>query len=205
MKYILFIGAAMLLPALTFAKNEKKLHYGISLGVQQSAFEVSRYNHSYYKSVDLNAGTGFRLGLLASYKIKKNLSVNLKPEMAFYGNTLNTVRVDNNTAHWEMAPIAELAADIRYKANLKIAQPYVYAGAGYGKQLSRIDVTASDGLLKYNFAAAQLGIGVEKKIKSVIVAPELRFSRSLTYAGGVCNMAGMNMHTVAFILNFKGI
>ncbi len=203
MKHTLHIGAILLLPLIALGKNEKKLHYGISLGAQQSEFKLAKYNSSYYKSLQLNAGSGYRLGLVAGYDLSKTLSVNIKPEVAFYGCTINTTRSDNATAFWRMAPIAEIAADIRYKMPLKVVQPYIYAGSCYGRQLSGND--PNDMHLKNNFAVLELGLGIEKKVGKVAIAPEVRYSRTLTYAGRVCNMAGINMNSLAFIVNITKI
>lgn len=204
MKHTICAAAVMLLPLLSFAqKKEKRMSYGLSMGVQRSCFCIENYDASYYKSVQPKSGTGFRLGLLANYRLSKRWSITAKPELAFYGSTISTLRVDNDAYTWETVPMAELAADIRYKLPLKAVQPYLYAGPTYKYALAENDAN----LLTINGRPFCLdaGIGVEKKFKKFAVAPELRYSYGLTRIASICNMAPVYMNSAVFVLNFKGI
>lgn len=179
MKHTICVAVITLLPLLSLAqKKDKRMNYGISLGVQQSSFCIKNYDASYYKSVTPASGAGYRLGLLANYRLSKRWSVTLKPEMAFYGSTISTLRVDNDAYKWETSPMAELAADIRYKLPLKVIQSYLYAGPTYKYALGK--GTTDKPLLDGNFLCLDAGIGVEKKFKNFTLAPELRYSHGLS-------------------------
>lgn len=203
MRYTTCIAALLMLPLLSFARKEKKIKYGISLGAQQSSFCIKTYDASYYKSVLPSSGTGFRLGLLANYPLSKRWSVTAKPEMAFYGSTISTLRIDNDAYKWETVPMAELAADIRYKLPLKVVQPYLYAGPTYKYALGKS--TANEPTLNGSFLCVDAGVGVEKKFKKFTLAPELRYSYGLSRIATVCNMSPVYMNTAVLVLNFKGI
>ena len=66
----------------------------------------------------LSNNLGFRLGILADYKIYKSLSISPKAELSFNNGKINFINIDGSNTEYEIMPISlDFMAHFIFKKN----------------------------------------------------------------------------------------
>ena len=89
-KKVLLFGFFMMISAAFYAQRERvenlptfdkrKLHYGFYLGLNQNDFKLNLRNSSIDNAdISTTAAAGFNVGLIADFRLHKNLSLRLEP------------------------------------------------------------------------------------------------------------------------------
>ena len=89
-KKVLLFGFFMMISAAFYAQRERvenlptfdkrKLHYGFYLGLNQNDFKLNLRNSSIDNAdISATAAAGFNVGLIADFRLHKNLSLRLEP------------------------------------------------------------------------------------------------------------------------------
>lgn len=150
--------------------KDRKWKFGFDLGLNYSYAIVNKPlpNHA-----TLTNKIGFRLGVLAEYKISKLISLSPKTELSF-NNAI--IEYEYNPLPYRIMPVTlELMTPVLFNLeNIKL-NPYCFVGPNVKIPLSKKTVDPS-------FFPAQtdlsidFGIGVRKGFSSFNFSPELRFS-----------------------------
>lgn len=208
MKHIIFALLMASLSVTAFAQDvvvapkERKLTFGFGLGVNYSSLSFQSPDVNYYTSSVSNNGYGFRLGLLADWKMGKRLSFSPKAEMAFYESRLLLLGPKSDGTVYQSYPLVfEIAGHFNYRLFNLPVQPYLILGPS-------VKLPFADGRSRYTTYrpgyAMDIGLGLNKKFKMFTLAPELRYSFGLSNASNIPFVSNVRMHTVALVCNFKG-
>ena len=87
----LFVSSSSLFSQSENTLNEKQIKYGFNLGINHSNLIN---NATLPSNATLSNNLGFRLGILADYKIYKSLSISPKAEMSFNNGKINFINID---------------------------------------------------------------------------------------------------------------
>ncbi|WP_218599758.1 porin family protein [Polaribacter sp. NJDZ03] len=151
-KFIIF-GFFLLISIAFFAQREKveylptfdqrKIHYGFYLGLNQNDFKYS-LNNGTETTLDIKSTMGFNVGLIADLRLHKNVNLRLEPglmtntkEITYINKTDPTYSFPNgdtrevNSTYLHIPLIFKFSTD-RYK-NIR---PYVLGGVSYDYNFS---------------------------------------------------------------------
>jgi hypothetical protein len=163
--------------------DDKKIHYGFYLGVNQNDFKLNLRNSSITNSnITVAPSFGFNVGLIADLRLHKNLNLRFEPGLMtnsknIYFNHLNTkqdsVREIGST--FLHVPILLKFSTDRYK-NIR---PYLLAGVTYDYNFSSNEGNQDDNsagqfrMQTHNFMY-EVGIGVDIYLYFFKFSPSIR-------------------------------
>ncbi len=203
MKKVILASAVSLSVFTTYAQSNKQaLSWGFDFGLNYSSLPVIKASMSNIQKVTTPSATGFRLGIFMDLNLTKHLSIIAKPELAFYGNKVTVIKSDNSMNTYEVPPMAELSASLKYKLLGKGMQPYIIAGPGY--KIPVIDNSIKNMQFARPVISADLGIGLEKRFPKFSVAPELRYSYGVNNISSIPGVQKATLNSFVFTVNFKG-
>ncbi len=146
----IFLGFFFLISAMVFAQRERvenlptfddrKIHYGFYLGLNQNDFKLNLRNSSIINAdITVSPSTGFNVGLIADLRLHKNLNLRFEPGLMsnskkIYFNHLAILRdsVREIGSTYLHVPLLLKFSTDRYK-NIR---PYVLAGISYDHNFS---------------------------------------------------------------------
>lgn len=188
-----FIGFLILLSATLNAQRERvenlptfddrKIHYGFYLGMNQNDFKLNLRNSSITNAdITVEPTAGFNVGLIADLRLHKNLNLRLEPGLVsnskkIYFNHLTTEseRVREIGSTYLHVPLIFKFSTDRYK-NIR---PYVLAGVSYDYNFSsneenQDDNSAGQFRMKTHNFMYEVGLGVDIYLYFFKFSPSIR-------------------------------
>jgi len=168
--------------------DERLIHYGFYLGVNQNDFKVGFNNTSQIPFDDLEVLTdvevGFNIGLIGDLRLHKNINLRFEPGLISNSRTLTfshispdvplgNTRVANNT-YLHLPIIFKFSTD-----RLNNIRPYVLGGASYNFNFSSNSTNGDDnfsGQFRQNSSvlAYEVGIGIDIYLPYFKLSPSIR-------------------------------
>ena len=189
----IFLGFFFLISAMVFAQRERvenlptfddrKIHYGFYLGLNQNDFKLNLRNSSIINAdITVSPSTGFNVGLIADLRLHKNLNLRFEPGLMsnskkIYFNHLAILRdsVREIGSTYLHVPLLLKFSTDRYK-NIR---PYVLAGISYDHNFSSNEANQNDNSAKefrmktHNFMY-EVGIGIDIYLYFFKFSPSIR-------------------------------
>ncbi|MBL4709808.1 MAG: PorT family protein [Flavobacteriales bacterium] len=181
--------------------SEKAL-YGFSLGIHRSSLSLDTEERQFLKKKDK---IGFRLGIVADYKIYKRLHFVPKLELAFYGNELTYFNGVQEESEFKLSDVAmETKPHFTIELGKAASKIYILLGASYSLAIG----DEEDDDMSYPsdfFFSVDVGIGYNKETPFFLFAPELRYSYNLTNINKNPDLkSDVKLHSLTLLFSFKG-
>ena len=206
MKKVVFVVGLLISSFAVFSQSdsntiEKRLKYGFNLGMNQSNVLDNRKLPS---NASLSNNLGFRLGILADYKISKFLSVSPKAEVSFNNSEVNFTNFDGSQTEYEIMPISlDFMTHFIFKRNNEKLSPYFFFGPNVKIPISEKNNNSTPYSTKSDFAI-DFGIGVDKPFTHFHFSPELRYSFGLLNINQNPSIQSLYFHNISLVFNFLG-
>jgi hypothetical protein len=206
MKKVVFVVGLLISSFAVFSQSdsntiEKRLKYGFNLGINQSNVLDNRKLPS---NASLSNNLGFRLGILADYKISKFLSVSPKAEVSFNNSEVNFTNFDGSQTEYEIMPISlDFMTHFIFKRNNEKLSPYFFFGPNVKIPISEKNNNSTPYSTKSDFAI-DFGIGVDKPFTHFHFSPELRYSFGLLNINQNPSIQSLYFHNISLVFNFLG-
>ena len=204
MKKVVFIVGLLISSFAVFSQSdsntiEKRLKYGFNLGINQSNVLD---NGKLPSNASLSNNLGFRLGILADYKISKFLSVSPKAEVSFNNSEVNFINIDGSKTEYEIMPISlDFMTHFIFKRNNEKLSPYFFFGPNVKIPISEKNDNSMTYSTKSDFAI-DFGIGVDKPFTNFHFSPELRYSFGLLNINQNPSIQSLYFHNISLVFNF---
>ena len=195
-KKVILFGFLLLNSASFFAQRErvenlptfddKKIHYGFYLGLNQNDFKLNLRNSTVFDAdITVEPTYGFNVGLIAELRLHKNLSVRLEPGLVSNSkrilfNHLNTSsnpqdsirEIGSTYLHF---PVVFKFSTDRYK-NIR---PYLLAGVSYdynfsSNEANQDDNSAGQFRMKTSNFMYEVGMGIDIYLAFFKFSPSIR-------------------------------
>lgn len=197
----LFVCSFAVLSQSEITDNEKRLKYGFNLGINYSNLLD---NDMLTNNASLSNNLGFRLGILADYKISKSLSISPKVEMSFNNSKINFTNIDGSQEDYKVMPISiDFMAHFIFKKNNAKLSPYFFFGPNIKIPVSKRTDNTTTYSTNSDFAI-DFGIGIEKPFTHFNFSPELRYSFGLLNVNQHPSLQSLNFHNISLVFNFLG-
>ncbi len=193
LKKILFFGYFFWFSLMAFSQSErieklptfdnKKLHYGFYLGVNQNDFKLNLRNSTIPNAdITVSPTAGFNVGLIADLRLHKNLNLRFEPGLVtnskrIYFNHLSIPRdsVREVGSTYLHVPLLLKFSTDRYK-NIR---PYVLAGISYDHNFSsneanQDDNSAGEFRMKTHNFMYEVGVGIDIYLYFFKFSPSIR-------------------------------
>lgn len=170
--------------------DEKRMHYGFSIGLHSSGFKM-KYSDLFVTSefdsvhsIMPQNSFGFSLGFIMDFKIHEQINARVLPKVSFYEYRVdfNYTDATTNTQVIE-ATFIELPLMVKYKSmRHKNIRVYFTGGVTPGLEVSgkkRKELSDNKLLTKDFNLMADVGIGFDLYFPLFKFSPEVRFSRGL--------------------------
>ena len=197
----LFVSSSSLFSQSENTLNEKQIKYGFNLGINHSNLIN---NATLPSNATLSNNLGFRLGILADYKIYKSLSISPKAEMSFNNGKINFINIDGSNTEYEIMPISlDFMAHFIFKKNNSKLSPYLFFGPNFKIPISKKTDNTTAYSTNSDFAI-DFGIGLDKSFTHFNFSPELRYSFGIMNINQHPSLQSLNFHNVSLVFNFLG-
>ena len=206
MKKVIFVAGLFISSLTVFSQsesavNEKRMKYGFNLGISYSNLLD---NEMLSSNASLSNGLGFRLGILADYKISKFLSISPKAEISFNNSKVNFTNNDGSQTGYEIMPISlDFMAHFIFKKNNEKLSPYFFFGPNVKIPISKKNDNSTTYSTNSDFAI-DFGIGINKPFAHFNFSPELRYSFGLLNINQHPSIQSLNFHNISLVFNFLG-
>lgn len=178
--------------------NGRKLRIGFSLGANYSNLQSKE---TLPGNAKMSNGVGFRFGVFMDYSIFKNFSFLPKSELSFNNSSIEFVNPDHST--YEIFPISlDFMTHFVFKFGNSKVIPYFLVGPNFKLPVAKKSTSSTDFGTNPDFAI-DFGIGLEKRTKYYIFAPELRYSLGLLNINQNPTLQTLNFHNISLVLYFK--
>ena len=205
MKKVIFVTGLLISSLTVFSQSEstvdKRMKYGFNLGINYSNLLD---NEMLSSNASLSNNLGFRLGILADYKISKFLSISPKSEMSFNNGVINFNNIDGSQTEYEIMPISlDFMAHFIFKKNNVKLSPYFFFGPNVKIPVSKKNDNSTTYSTSSDFAI-DFGIGLDKPFTHFNFSPELRYSFGLLNINQHPSIQSLNFHNISLVFNFLG-
>jgi len=189
----IFLGFFFLISVVVFAQRERvenlptfdqrKLHYGFYLGLNQNDFKLNLRNSSIANAdITVSPSAGFNVGLIADLRFHKNLNLRFEPGLVtnskkiYFNHLVNprdSVREIGST-YLHVPVLLKFSTD-RYK-NIR---PYVLGGISYDYNFSSNEANQDDNssgefrMKTHNFMY-EVGVGIDIYLYFFKFSPSIR-------------------------------
>ena len=192
-KKMLIFSFFMMASAMIYAQKEhvenlpsfdkRKLHYGFYLGINQNDFKLNLRNSTIPNAdISVEATAGFNVGLIADFRLHKNLSLRFEP-----GLMTNTKKIFFNHLSTAQDSVREIGSTylhvpILLKFNTdryKNIRPYLLGGVSYNHNFSSNEANQDDNSsgqfrMKTSDFMYEVGLGVDIYLNFFKFSPSIR-------------------------------
>jgi hypothetical protein len=192
-KKVLIFSFLLMASAMFYAQKEhvenlpsfdkRKLHYGFYLGINQNDFKLNLRNSTIPNAdISVEATAGFNVGLIADFRLHKNLSLRFEP-----GLMTNTKKVFFNHLSTAQDSVREIGSTylhvpILLKFNTdryKNIRPYLLGGISYNHNFSSNEANQDDNSsgqfrMKTSDFMYEVGLGVDIYLNFFKFSPSIR-------------------------------
>jgi hypothetical protein len=163
--------------------DERKLHYGFYLGINQNDFKLNLRNSTIENAdITVEASLGFNVGLIADFRLHKNLSLRFEPGLMtnskkiYFNHVLtaqDSVREIGST-YLHVPLLLKFSTD-RYK-NIR---PYLLGGISYNYNFSSNEANQDDNSsgqfrMKSSDFMYEVGLGIDIYLNFFKFSPSIR-------------------------------
>ena len=163
--------------------DERKLHYGFYLGINQNDFKLNLRNSTIENAdITVEASPGFNVGLIADFRLHKNLSLRFEPGLmtnskkVYFNHVLtaqDSVREIGST-YLHVPLLLKFSTD-RYK-NIR---PYLLGGISYNYNFSSNEANQDDNSsgqfrMKSSDFMYEVGLGIDIYLSFFKFSPSIR-------------------------------
>jgi hypothetical protein len=164
--------------------DERKLHYGFYLGLNQNDYKFSYHNKPSVPEGNITAepSVGFNVGLVADLRLHKNLNLRFEP-----GLMTNTKKIYFNHLATAQDSVREISSTylhlpILFKFStdrIKNIRPYLLAGISFdynfsSNEANQDDNSAGQFRMKSSNAMYEVGIGIDIYLYYFKFSPSIR-------------------------------
>ena len=176
-----------------------KIIFGFDVGLNYTNLQTKNVDPAF----NSENSAGFRIGVLMDMRLTNHLSFSPKAELSFYDSKIIVDKDPDGKETYHVNPVLmEFAPHVTYKFCSHKTSPYILFGLSY-----KVPITG-DKKIQYasmrSDIALDLGFGLDKKLQFFNIAPELRYSLSLTNLNSINNVGQLYFHNVTLVLIFKG-
>ena len=163
--------------------DERRLHYGFYLGINQNDFKLNLRNSTIENAdITVEASPGFNVGLIADFRLHKNLSLRFEPGLMtnskkVYFNHLPTAQdsVREIGSTYLHVPLLLKFSTDRYK-NIR---PYLLGGISYNYNFSSNEANQDDNSsgqfrMKSSDFMYEVGLGIDIYLSFFKFSPSIR-------------------------------
>jgi len=192
-KKVLIFSFFLMASAMIYAQKEhvenlpsfdkRKLHYGFYLGINQNDFKLNLRNSTIPNAdISVEATAGFNVGLIADFRLHKNLSLRFEP-----GLMTNTKKIFFNHLSTAQDSVREIGSTylhvpILLKFNTdryKNIRPYLLGGVSYNHNFSSNEANQDDNSsgqfrMKTSDFMYEVGLGVDIYLNFFKFSPSIR-------------------------------
>lgn len=192
-KKVLFFGFFLLISAVFYAQrervenlptfDERKLHYGFYLGLNQNDFKLNLRNSTIQNAdITVEASPGFNVGLITDFRLHKNLNLRFEP-----GLMTNSKKIFFNHLPTEQDSVREISSTYLHVPLLlkfstdryKNIRPYVLGGISYNYNFSSNEANQDDNSsgqfrMKSNDFMYEVGLGIDIYLNFFKFSPSIR-------------------------------
>ena len=163
--------------------DEKKLHFGFYLGLNQNDFKLDYKTNNYANAtISVSATSGFNVGLIADLRLHKNINLRFEPGLISNSKTLSYDYIDTKKDSVREIGSTYLHIPIVLKLStnrMDNVRPYMLAGVSYDYNFSSNERNANDNsggefrMKTHNFMY-ELGIGIDIYLNYFKFSPSVR-------------------------------
>lgn len=162
--------------------DNKKLHYGFYLGINQNDFKLNLRNSNISNAdITVSPTAGFNVGLIADLRLHKNLNLRFEPGLVSNSKNIYFNHLSGNDSIREIGstylhvPMLLKFSSDRYK-NIR---PYLLAGVSYDYNLSsneanQDDNSAGEFRMKTHNFMYEVGLGIDIYLYFFKFSPSIR-------------------------------
>ncbi|MFY0629770.1 MAG: PorT family protein [Flavobacteriaceae bacterium] len=163
--------------------DEPKLHYGFYLGLNRNDFKVNLKPSNFPNaSIEVKPTAGFNVGMIADYRLHKNISLRFEPGLVSNSKTIYFNHLSNardsvreiGSTYLHLPLVLKFSTD-----RLNNVRPYVLAGVSYDHNFSSNQDNSDDNLSgefrmkKTNFMY-EVGVGIDIYLYYFKFSPSIR-------------------------------
>lgn len=163
--------------------DERRLHYGFYLGLNQNDFKID-YDRSLYPNAEVRTEVtpGFNVGLIADYRLHKNINIRFEPGLMSNAKKLYFTHLQSERDSVRDISSTYLHLPIVFKFSTdrwNNVRPYVVAGVSYDHNFSSNEDNSDDNLsgefrMKTSNFMYEVGIGIDIYLYYFKLSPSLR-------------------------------
>jgi hypothetical protein len=183
-------------------ESDQKLKFGFNIGMNYSMIKMYTGDpRPSFEIVPFN-GIGFRMGILADYRLTKFASFVPKAEISFSEGGLRYIELTGEKNNRTLNPVTiDLSPHFQFYLSEKSARPYILLGGS--AQIPLPDPKKPNDIYGNNFTI-DIGLGLEKTLKFFNLSPEFRYSYGFSDLSDSIFLRDLRRHNVTLVLNFKG-
>lgn len=194
MRKIFLIGCICILSSFTISAqrrkvdnlpsfDERKLHFGFYLGLNQNDFKINLRPSNYPNAtITSEPSTGFNVGLIADLRLHKNINLRFEPGLMSNSKKLlfNHLQTARDSVREIGTTYLHLPVVLKFSANRwNNVRPYVVAGVSYDHNFSsnqkNFDDNASGEFrMKTSNFMYEIGIGIDIYLYYFKFSPSIR-------------------------------
>lgn len=166
--------------------DDKKIHYGFYLGVNQNDFKLNLKNSSVFEAdITVEPTAGFNVGLIAELRLHKNLSLRLEPGLVSNSkkiifNHLKSSSTPRDSIREIGSTYLHLPVVFKFSTDrYKNFRPYVIGGISYDYNFSSNEANQDDNsagqfrMTTHNFMY-EVGLGIDIYLYYFKFSPSIR-------------------------------
>jgi hypothetical protein len=206
MKKVVLVVSVVFLAIHSFSQepttnSNKPIKAGFDFGLNYSNIST---DNSLPSGAEVNNELGFRLGILAEFKLSKILFLSPKAELSMNNGSITQYFSDGSVAKYDVLPIGlEFMAPIVVKMPREKYKPYFFVGPKVKIPLTA-QSTATTTFLGKADLAIDFGIGLDNVFSQFNFSPELRYSYGLLNVNRNPAFQSIYSHSVSLVFKFLG-
>ena len=166
--------------------DDSKIHYGFYLGINQNDFKVNyRPSNFPYTVVEIKPTLGFNVGLIADFRVHKNVNLRFEPGLisnskTIYFNNSPTLNTERDSIREIGSTYLHLPLVFKFSSDRwNNVRPYVLAGVSYDHNFSSNQENSDDNFsgefrMKTSNFMYELGVGVDIYLSFFKFSPSIR-------------------------------
>ena len=190
---VLLIGFFLMVSTVIFSQTERvenlptfdkrKIHYGFYLGLNQNDFKLNLKNSNFPNAdITVEPTAGFNVGLIADFRLHKNLSLRLEPGLVSNSKNIYFNHIDTKQDSVREIGSTYLHVPVLFKFSTdryKNIRPYLLGGVSYNYNFSSNEANQDDNssgqfrMTTHNFMY-EVGMGVDIYLYFFKFSPSIR-------------------------------
>jgi len=162
--------------------DDRKLHYGFYLGVNQNDFKINLRRNTIDAEIQSEPTMGFNVGLIADYRLHKNLNLRFEPGLVSNSKTINFNHISDETKSIREIGSTYLHVPLILKFSthrIGNVKPYLLGGISYDYNFSSNEGNQDDNFagefrMKTSNFMYEVGIGMDFYLSYFKFSPSIR-------------------------------